>query len=48
MCTVVCIQFRLFCRHPMTGVLLEKPIEVHVGLGLSDVVAESHKVNVCS
>ena len=41
---VLFTQFRLFCRHPMTGVLVEKPLEVHMALGLSDVVAASHKV----
>ena len=38
------IQFRLFCRHPVSKERLEKQLEVHKDTSLSDTVALAHKV----
>ena len=41
---VLNLQFRLFCRHPVTKELMEKCLEVHKNTKLCDAVAEAHKV----
>ena len=38
------LQFRLFCRHPVSKERVEKSLEVHKDTTLSETVAKAHRV----
>ena len=40
-------QFRLFCRHPKSGDLYEKRLEVQQDVPMVSVTEQSHKVHSC-
>ncbi len=39
-----CLQFRLFCRHPVSNDIYEKKLEVHQDVSMAAVTEEAYKV----
>ena len=44
MCARVCVQFRVFMRHPKTNEMVERKIEVHKDKSLREATQEAYKV----